>query len=118
MVECYPGKLNQVILNLLTNSIYAINKKFEGKPGGLISISTSRDLKYAYISIEDNGVGMSEQTKQKLFEPFYTTKPVGEGTGLGMSIAYNTIRKHNGEISLTTELGKGTTFVIKLPISQ
>jgi two-component system NtrC family sensor kinase len=118
LLECYPGKLNQVILNLLTNSIYAINKKYENKPGGLISIATSRDPENVYINIEDNGIGMNEETKQKIFEPFYTTKPVGEGTGLGMSIVYNTIRKHNGEISLSSELGKGTTFVIKLPISQ
>jgi signal transduction histidine kinase len=75
-------------------------------------------LENVYISIEDNGIGMNEETKQKIFDPFYTTKPVGEGTGLGMSIVYNTIRKHNGEISLSSELGKGTTFVIKLPISQ
>ena len=61
---------------------------------------------------------MDENTKRKLFEPFFTTKDVGEGTGLGMSIAYNTISKHNGQVIVNTELGKGTEFIIKLPLIQ
>jgi len=118
VVECYPGKLNQVFLNIISNAVYAIKKKFEGKEGGLLTIATSFDEHHVYVSITDNGTGMTENTKKKLFEPFFTTKDVGEGTGLGMSIAYNTINKHNGQIVVNSELGVGTEFIIKLPLTQ
>lgn len=117
-IECYPGKLNQVFLNIITNGIYAINKKFEGKPGGLLDIKTTVDSKNAYISIGDNGIGMSDEVKEKMFEPFFTTKEVGEGTGLGMSIVYNTIKKHNGEIRIESSIGEGAVFQIVIPLSQ
>lgn len=73
---------------------------------------------HVYIKIEDNGTGMSEETKRKIFDPFFTTKDVGQGTGLGMSIAFNTIIKHEGEINVTSALGKGTTFILQLPIIE
>ena len=117
-VECYPGKLNQVFLNIITNGIYAINKKFEGKPGGVLEIKTTVDAENAYIAIRDNGVGMSDQVKEKIFEPFFTTKEVGEGTGLGMSIVYNTIKKHGGEIKVESSLGEGVSFLIIIPLNQ
>jgi signal transduction histidine kinase len=118
LIECYPGKLNQVFLNMISNAIYAIKKKFGDKDGGLLSISTTHDEGFIYIKIGDNGIGMDENTKKKLFEPFFTTKEVGEGTGLGLSIAYNTINKHNGQIILNSEVGVGTEFIIKLPLVQ
>ncbi|MCW3122792.1 MAG: zraS 2 [Flavipsychrobacter sp.] len=116
LIECYPGKLNQVFLNIISNAVFAIKKKFEDKDGGMITITTTADAEYVYISLADNGTGMDENTKKRLFEPFFTTKDVGEGTGLGMSIAYNTINKHNGQITINTEVGGGTEFVIKLPL--
>ena len=76
------------------------------------------DAEWLCVAIIDNGTGMDETTKKKLFEPFFTTKDVGEGTGLGLSIAYNTIIKHNGTIEINSELGKGTEFIIKLPLLQ
>lgn len=118
LIECYPGKLNQVFLNIISNAIYAIKKKFEDREGGLLSISTSFDQINVFIKIADNGIGMDENTKKKLFEPFFTTKDVGEGTGLGLSIAYNTIVKHNGHIEVNSELGKGTEFILILPLIQ
>ena len=118
LVECYPGKLNQVFLNVISNGIYAIQKKFGDKDGGTITIDTYHDDIYIYIKITDNGTGMEEQTRKKLFEPFFTTKEVGEGTGLGLSIAYNTINKHNGQILVESQLGVGTEFIIKLPLIQ
>ena len=118
LVECYPGKLNQVFLNIISNAIYAIKKKFEDREGGTLSISTSFDETNVSIKIGDNGIGMDESTKKKLFEPFFTTKDVGEGTGLGLSIAYNTIVKHNGHIEVNSELGKGTEFILILPLIQ
>jgi len=116
MVECFPGKLNQVFLNMMSNAIHAIHSRWQGLPGGKLTLSTWNDEDNVYISIKDNGTGMDETTKRKLFEPFFTTKGVGEGTGLGMSIAYNTIRKHNGYIAITTALGEGTEFIITIPI--
>jgi signal transduction histidine kinase len=116
LIECYPGKLNQVFLNIITNAIHAINKRYGNEPNGILKISTSCNEKSIFIKIEDNGTGMDENTKKKIFEPFFTTKEVGEGTGLGMSIAYNTIKKHNGQIYVNTTVGVGTEFILDIPI--
>jgi two-component system, NtrC family, sensor kinase len=118
VVECYPGKLNQVFLNIISNAVYAIKKKFTDTDGGILTVATSFDADHVFISIADNGIGMDENTKRRLFEPFFTTKDVGEGTGLGMSIAYNTINKHNGQIIINSALGIGTEFIIKLPLTR
>ena len=118
LIDCYPGKLNQVFLNIISNAIYAIKKKFNGQVGGALLISTSFDEQHAYIKIKDNGTGMDANTKKRLFEPFFTTKDVGEGTGLGMSISFNTINKHNGHIHVNSEMGVGTEFIIELPLTQ
>ena len=115
LIDCYPGKLNQVFLNLISNAIYAIKEKFGEEHGGKITIKTELVGENISISITDNGTGMSEATKNKLFEPFFTTKPVGDGTGLGLSIAYNTIKKHKGVISASSELGVGSSFIISIP---
>lgn len=115
-IECFPGKLNQVFLNLISNGIYAVKQKFNDNIGGVITIETKDDGKNnILIVIKDNGTGMDENTRLKLFEPFFTTKPVGEGTGLGLSIVYNTIKKHHGNITVNSETGVGTTFVITIP---
>lgn len=117
-VECYPGKLNQVFLNIITNGLYAINKKFAGQPGGTLSIRTVAELHHVLITIEDNGTGMPPEVKERIFDPFFTTKEVGEGTGLGMSIVYNTIKKHHGEIKVESEVGEGTVFTLSIPLTQ
>lgn len=116
LVHCYPGKLNQVFLNIITNALYAINEKFGERSGGELIIETICDNDNVYITFEDNGTGMTEETKRKIFDPFFTTKDVGQGTGLGMSIAFNTIQKHSGHIAVTTELGKGTRFILQIPV--
>lgn len=115
LIECYPGKLNQVFLNIITNAIHAIHKKYNNSAEGQLKLKTTFDEEYVSVIISDNGIGMTEDTAKKIYEPFFTTKDVGEGTGLGMSIAYNTIKKHNGEIYLNTVLNAGTDFIIKLP---
>ncbi len=117
-IECYPGKLNQVFLNILSNSVYAIKAKFNENPGGQITLKTEVKEDKIQISLSDNGTGMDETTQRKLFEPFFTTKPVGEGTGLGLSIVFNTINKHNGKIKVESQFNEGTTFTITLPIKQ
>jgi signal transduction histidine kinase len=118
LIECYPGKLNQVFLNMISNGIYAVRKKYGDKEGGVITITTFNDDHFVHIKIADNGTGMDEATKKRIFEPFFTTKEVGEGTGLGLSIAYNTIHKHNGQIQIDSNIGEGTTFTIMLPLIQ
>ncbi|MGJ1321651.1 sensor histidine kinase [Sphingobacterium faecium] len=119
-IECYAGKLNQVFLNILTNAIYAINKKFVNKPGGTLKLDTGidEDDSFIFIRIQDNGIGIPANIRDKIFEPFFTTKDVGEGTGLGMSIAYNTIAKHNGKIVVDSVIGEGTSFKLIIPIRQ
>lgn len=117
-VECYPGKLNQVFLNILSNAIYAVHKRFTDVDGGEIIITTTTEQNNVEISIKDNGIGIDEQTRKKIFDPFFTTKDVGEGTGLGMSIAYNTIKKHNGVIRVNSSPGEGAEFIIELPVQH
>lgn len=118
IIECYPGKLNQVFLNIITNGLQAINEKFKEEKGGALVIKTQAVEGGVKIIIKDNGMGMDEATKKKVFEPFFTTKPVGEGTGLGMSIVYNTINKHNGKIEFDSVKGEGTEFIITLPATH
>lgn len=117
-IDCYPGKLNQVFLNLLTNAAYALKKKFGNKPGGELKITTRVNGDSVSIHVEDNGSGMSDDVKSKIFDPFYTTKDVGEGTGLGLSISYQTILKHRGEIIINSSPDNGAEFIIKLPLTQ
>jgi len=111
-IECLPGKLNQALLNVINNAIDAIPKK------GFIKIITIWVKSYIFVHIKDSGSGISSEIKDHIFEPFYTTKEVGKGVGLGLSITYGIIKDHNGDISLESELGKGTEFIIKLPVKQ
>lgn len=116
LVECYPGKLNQVFLNMFTNAIHAMLEKWKDEMKGRLTITTENDEENVRITFADNGIGMTEETKKKLFEPFFTTKKVGEGTGLGLSIAWNTIKKHHGTVEVKSEIGVGTAFIITIPI--
>ncbi|MBL7962467.1 MAG: hypothetical protein JNM31_01360 [Flavobacteriales bacterium] len=116
-VECYPGKLNQVVMNVLTNAVQAVAARFHSNPGeGRVVIRTCTQGDDAVIAIKDNGPGMPEHVKQRIFEPFFTTKDVGEGTGLGLSIAYSIMEKHGGRIEVDSMPGEGTEFRLILPI--
>lgn len=118
-IECFPGKLNQVFMNILNNAIYAVTHKAYTDPEGpRVTIKTQKIDSTVNIHLMDNGIGMDEQTKKKIFDPFFTTKDVGEGTGLGMAIVYKIIQKHGGSLTVESELGKGTEFVITLPLRQ
>lgn len=114
-IECYPGKLNQVFMNLFSNSIYAIKRKHESRPTGKLRLETINQENDVVIRIWDNGSGIQEEVRNKIFEPFYTTKPVGEGTGLGLSIVYKIIESHRGTIRVDSEEGEWTQFTITLP---
>ncbi len=110
LITCYPGQLNQVIMNLLVNAAQAIPGK------GDISISTEACDGHVVIRIRDTGVGIPKEHIPRLFDPFFTTKQVGKGTGLGLSVSHGIVQKHNGTIEVESEVGKGTTFTIRLPI--
>ncbi|MCX8023231.1 MAG: PAS domain S-box protein [Syntrophorhabdaceae bacterium] len=110
LTKCNLGQLNQVFMNILINASQAIEKH------GEITVKTWHDGTYIYISISDTGCGIPEDKIDRIYEPFFTTKEVGKGTGLGLSIAYDIIRKHKGEITVKSEVGKGTEFIIKIPI--
>lgn len=114
-IECQPGKLNQVFLNILTNSIQAILSKPEHEQEKIVIKTKDDEHKHIIISIKDSGIGMTENVRHKIFEPFFTTKEVGTGTGLGMAIVFKIIHEHNGKIDVISEPGKGAEFIITLP---
>jgi PAS domain S-box-containing protein len=109
-ISCFPGQLNQVFLNLLINSKQAIKNK------GIISIKTFAKDKKVHIVIKDTGSGIKKENLKKVFDPGFTTKGRGVGAGLGLSISYQIIQDHKGEIKVESELGKGTAFTIILPM--
>ena len=111
-IECLPSQLNQVFMNILVNAGHAIEEH------GQITIATRADEQMVYVEISDTGKGIAEEHLERIFEPFFTTKPIGKGTGLGLSISYGIVRKHGGEIDVRSEVGIGTTFLIKLPLRQ
>ncbi len=111
-IACFPSKLNQLFLNIITNACQAMSAK-----GGDLTITTHEYNGRIRIDLKDQGVGMDEETKQKMFDPFFTTKDIGVGTGLGMSIAYKIIEAHNGSIEVDSSVGEGTTLSIILPIN-
>jgi two-component system NtrC family sensor kinase len=111
-IEVFPGKINQVIMNMLVNAIHAIPET------GEVYISTMRQANNIVISIRDTGVGIRKEHISKIFEPFFTTKDVGKGTGLGLSISYTIIQEHHGTIDVKSDIGKGCEFIITLPIMQ
>jgi len=118
MVECLPGKINQVFMNIITNSIHALLDDLNRNPEPEIIIRTSTNINSIVVEIEDNGPGMPEKVRQRIFEPFFTTKAVGKGTGLGLSIVYTIIENHKGTLEVRSREGKGTNFIITLPIYQ
>ena len=104
-----PSRLNQVFLNLLVNA----GQSIEGN--GTITISTGFDDSEAWVAIADTGCGIAPENLNRIFDPFYTTKPVGQGTGLGLSVSHSIVRKHGGRIDVDSEPGKGTRFTVRLP---
>jgi signal transduction histidine kinase len=123
-IECFPGQLNQVFMNILANAIDALDESNMGKRfeeiksnPNRITIKTSLKNKGVKISIADNGQGMSEEVKEKIFDHLFTTKAVGKGTGLGLAIARQiVVEKHGGAIEVDSRPGEGTEFAIQLPI--
>ncbi|MGH7869681.1 MAG: sensor histidine kinase, partial [Candidatus Dormibacteraceae bacterium] len=120
LVPCFLGEFNQAILNLVINAAHAISDVVKKHPGtkGVIGVQTRRDGAHVEIRVSDTGTGIPKPYQARIFEPFFTTKEVGKGTGQGLSIVYGSIvKKHGGTVSFETEEGKGTTFIIRLPVS-
>lgn len=109
-IACAPSQINQVLLNLLTNAAQAIDGL------GRIQIRSWADTQGVHVSLQDNGRGMPPEVMAKIFDPFFTTKPVGQGTGLGLSISYKIVQDHGGQIRVASEPGRGTRFLISLPL--
>lgn len=112
-IECLPGELNQVFLNLLMNAADAVDK-----PEGRITIRTGANAQSVWIAIEDNGSGIAPDVIGRVFDPFFTTKPIGKGTGLGLSLSYGIVQKHGGTITAESTPRERTCFTVKLPIEQ
>lgn len=109
-VFCNPSQLNQVFLNLLVNAAHAIPER------GDITLSTGRQGDEVFIAVSDTGTGIAPEHLKRIFDPFFTTKPVGKGTGLGLSLSYGIVESHHGRLQVESELGRGTTFTVWLPI--
>ncbi|MBT8209149.1 MAG: GHKL domain-containing protein [Eudoraea sp.] len=119
-VTLAPQDMGRVLLNLLTNAFYAVNDRTdltaeEYQP--VVAVKTKATGNRVEITVRDNGNGIPEKIKGKIFQPFFTTKPTGQGTGLGLSLSYDIVKAHRGEIRVTSEAGKGTEFIINLPLS-
>jgi two-component system NtrC family sensor kinase len=118
-VVCYPGDINQVVLNLIVNAAHSIKEKIKDGEKGRITIGTRTCDDCVEISVTDTGNGIPEAVRNKVFDPFFTTKAVGKGTGQGLSLAYTVIvKKHGGKIWFETKVGQGTTFWIALPVQM
>ncbi|MFK7848412.1 MAG: ATP-binding protein [Rhodothermales bacterium] len=117
-VPCLQSELNQVVLNMIVNAAHAIEDKNKGtNEKGLIKIKTQLKADFAEIHVSDSGAGMPDHVVAKIFDPFYTTKEVGKGSGQGLSVAHNVIYdKHGGTIDVKTVPGEGTQFIIRLPM--
>jgi two-component system, NtrC family, sensor kinase len=111
-VECIPSQINQVVMNLLVNASHAIEQF------GHITLRTNCDDYWAWIEVEDSGSGIPAEALTRIFEPFYTTKPVGMGTGLGLSLSYSIVQMHGGHIEVHSDVGAGTRFRVTLPIKR
>ncbi len=114
-IECLAGAINQVFFNLINNALDAIEEK--GEDGEIIIITQKSAADKAIVSIRDNGSGIPPQIQNQIFDPFFTTKEPGKGTGLGLSICYQVINSHQGEIRCLSEVGKGTEFIVELPMN-
>jgi len=118
-ILCWPARLNQVFMNMMVNACYAIESKQKSEDSlykGSLTIQTLHENEFLVIRFQDTGCGMTKEVQEKIFEPFFTTKPEGIGTGIGLSITYGIIEKHLGKIKVDSEVGKGTTITIYLPL--
>jgi len=131
LISIVPQDIGRVILNLITNALYAVNekkKKLNGEYEPAVTVTTKRlgsstanrvegeeKRNKIEVSVKDNGNGIPQKVLDKIFQPFFTTKPTGEGTGLGLSLSYDIIKAHGGELKVKTKEEEGSEFIIQLP---
>lgn len=111
-VEADPAQLNQVFVNLVVNALQATPE------GGKVKVQTLHEGDHLSLIIEDTGMGMSEEVLKKIFTPFFTTKEVGQGTGLGLPVVHGIVTSHGGSIKVESQIGQGTRCEIRLPVKQ
>jgi signal transduction histidine kinase len=119
-INIIPQDIGRVILNLITNAFYVVDeKKKAGKENyqPTVEVSSKKEGNKVLVSVKDNGNGIPQKILDKIFQPFFTTKPTGQGTGLGLSLSYDIVKAHGGEIKVNTKENEGTEFTIQLPIS-
>ena len=119
LVNIIPQDIGRVILNLITNAFYAVNEKKKREAANYeptVSINTTQSAKNILISVRDNGNGIPKNILDKIFQPFFTTKPTGQGTGLGLSLSYDIVKAHGGELKVETKEGEGSEFIIQIPV--
>ncbi|MEO7049513.1 MAG: ATP-binding protein, partial [Ferruginibacter sp.] len=117
-INIIPQDIGRVILNLINNAFYAVDEKSKLNFAGYeptVSISTKKVGERVEIRVTDNGNGIPQNILEKIFQPFFTTKPTGQGTGLGLSLSYDIVKAHGGALRLETSVGIGTEFIIELP---
>jgi signal transduction histidine kinase len=122
-INIVPQDIGRVILNLITNAFYAVTEKKNASAGSAgqsyeptVSVGTKKTGRNVFISVKDNGSGIPKKVLDKIFQPFFTTKPTGQGTGLGLSLSYDIVKAHRGELKVETKESQGTEFIIQLPI--
>src|SRR5206468_8606434 len=118
-INVVPQDIGRVLLNLYNNAFYAVNEKKKNTNENYeptVSVCTKKIDSKVEIHVKDNGVGIPQKVVDKIFQPFFTTKPTGQGTGLGLSLSYDIIKAHDGEIRVETKEGEGAEFIIQLPI--
>jgi len=121
LVNISPQDMGRVVLNLITNAFYAVDEKKKSEAEHYeptVSVSTKKEANKIDIKVTDNGNGIPKKILDKIFQPFFTTKPTGQGTGLGLSLSYDIVKAHGGELKVETKESQGTTFIIILPLSK
>jgi len=119
-VDIVPQEMGKVIVNLINNAFYAVNEKQKQNISGYeptVILTTAKHERTIEIRVKDNGNGMPQRILEKIFQPFFTTKPTGQGTGLGLSLAYDIVKAHGGEIKAEASEGEGSEFIVQLPVS-
>ena len=118
-INIIPQDIGRVLLNLYNNAFYAVAEKKKQNGNSFepaVSLTTRKRVDKVEISVQDNGNGIPQKVVDKIFQPFFTTKPMGQGTGLDLSLSYDIIKAHGGEIKVETKEGEGSEFIIKLPL--
>jgi signal transduction histidine kinase len=118
-INIVPQDIGRAVLNLITNAFYVVSEKKKQLPEGYeptVTVITKKEGDSIFVSVKDNGKGIPQKVLEKIFQPFFTTKPTGQGTGLGLSLAYDIVKAHGGEIKVETKENEGSEFTIQLPV--